>query len=277
MQGAQKLRSEVYLQVRRNDEAEAQPRSERDRWTFYKAIKKRDGMDLEWLNFATGPLFRFCLMVMVLGLGRVLLMALVGIGQAYKRAGDKKIEASRLAGQTLAWLIPSFRPGQNRWTYSAGSFIFHVGLIVVPVFLHAHIQLWKKGIGLSWPALPMNWADGLSLLVIVTGVALLFGRGANLASRTTSRFQDFLIPFAVLVPFITGVLASHPRWNPFSYPGTLLVHVLSGDLLLVLIPFSKLAHVALWPFRQLATELAWRFPPEAGPKVLSTLGKEDRV
>jgi hypothetical protein len=38
MQGAQNVRSEAYLQVRRNDEGEAQARSERDRWTFYEAI-----------------------------------------------------------------------------------------------------------------------------------------------------------------------------------------------------------------------------------------------
>jgi len=34
MQGAQKLRSEAHLRVRRNDEVEAQRR----RWTFYEAI-----------------------------------------------------------------------------------------------------------------------------------------------------------------------------------------------------------------------------------------------
>jgi len=35
MQGARKLRSEAHLQVRRNDEVEAQRR----RWTFYEGIK----------------------------------------------------------------------------------------------------------------------------------------------------------------------------------------------------------------------------------------------
>jgi hypothetical protein len=35
MQGAQKLRSEAYLQVRCNDEVKAQ----RSRWTFYETIK----------------------------------------------------------------------------------------------------------------------------------------------------------------------------------------------------------------------------------------------
>jgi len=39
MQGAQKLRSEAHIWVRRNDEVAAQSRSERDRWTFYETIK----------------------------------------------------------------------------------------------------------------------------------------------------------------------------------------------------------------------------------------------
>jgi len=38
MQGAQKLRSEAHLRVRRNDEVAAQ----RSRWTFYETIKVDD-------------------------------------------------------------------------------------------------------------------------------------------------------------------------------------------------------------------------------------------
>jgi hypothetical protein len=41
MQGAQKLRSEAHLWVRRNDEVEAQRR----RWTFYEAIKHQTNLD----------------------------------------------------------------------------------------------------------------------------------------------------------------------------------------------------------------------------------------
>lgn len=234
-------------------------------------------MESEWLTFAKGPLFRLSLMVMVLGLGRVLLIALMGMVQAYRRAGDKAIDWARIAKETAAGLIPSFRIHTHRWIYSAASSLFHVGLIVVPVFLHGHIQLWEKGIGLSWPVLPLLWADGLSFLVIITGAGLLLGRIAFSQSRSISRSQDFLLPLFILLTFITGVLASHPHWNPFPYPATLLVHVLSGNFLLVLVPFSKLAHVILWPFRHLATELAWRFPPDAGSKILSTLGKEDKI
>jgi hypothetical protein len=41
MQGAQKLRSEAYFQVRCNDEVEAQRR----RWTFYETIKFEGSME----------------------------------------------------------------------------------------------------------------------------------------------------------------------------------------------------------------------------------------
>ena len=234
-------------------------------------------MEWEWLAFAKGPLFRLSLMVMILGLGRLLFIALAGMVQAYRRAGNKGLDGARIARQTAAGLIPSFRPDGSRFIYSTGSFLFHVGLIIVPLFLHGHIQLWEKGIGLSWPALPMAWADGLSLLVIVTGAGLLLGRISYLQSRSISRPQDFLLPIFILLTFMTGVLASHPHWYPFPYQSTLLVHMLSGNSLLVLVPFSKLAHVILWPFRHLATELAWRFPPEAGSRILSTLDKEDKV
>jgi nitrate reductase gamma subunit len=216
-------------------------------------------------------------MVMILGLGRLLFIALAGMFQAYRRAGNKALDGARIARKTAAGAIPSFRLNGIRWVFSTGSLFFHLGLIVVPLFLHGHIRLWEKGIGLSWPALPMAWADGLSILVIVTGAGLLLGRISYPPSRSISRWQDFLLPLFILLVFVSGVLASHPHWNPFHFPSTLLVHVLSGNFLFLLLPFSKLAHAILWPFRHLATELAWRFPPDAGSKVLSTLGKEDKV
>jgi hypothetical protein len=46
--GAQKLRSEAHVQVRRNDEVAAQSRSERDRWTFYEVIKDDELVRSHW-------------------------------------------------------------------------------------------------------------------------------------------------------------------------------------------------------------------------------------
>jgi hypothetical protein len=49
MQGAQKLRSEAHLQVRRNDEVAAQRR----RWTFYETIKVERGKAMKGAENAT--------------------------------------------------------------------------------------------------------------------------------------------------------------------------------------------------------------------------------
>jgi len=230
-----------------------------------------------WLDLAKGPLFRLCFLIMVLGLARNLVIAIAGIIQAYCRAGDKEIAWFGVAKKTASWLIPVTHLNNKRFFYTIASFLFHIGLIVVPIFLYGHIQLWKQGVGISWAALPKAWADWLTLLVIITGVGLFIGRIAYSQSRSISRFQDVLLPPLILIPFVSGFMAAHPHINPFSYQGTMLVHVLSGNFILLFIPFSKLTHVILWPFTQLATEVGWRFPPEAGPKILATLGKEDKV
>ena len=231
-----------------------------------------------WLEFAKGPFFRFSFLVMLLGLARNAAIAVTGMVQAYNRAGDKNVSWFEVARNTAAWLIPVRHLNiTNRLFYTIVSFVFHIATIIVPIFLYAHIQLWRRGLGISWAALPQQWADWLTVVVILTGLWLVIGRLAYSPSRSISRFQDVLLPPLIVVSFITGFAAAHPHFNPFSYQGTLLVHVLSGDILLLLIPFSKLTHVILWPFTQLATELAWRFPPDAGSKIVATLGKEDKV
>jgi nitrate reductase gamma subunit len=231
-----------------------------------------------WLEVAKGPLFKFCFLIMVLGLLRNIIIAAAGMMQAYRRAGDKNIPWLAIVKKTASWLFPvSHLNSNDRLFYIMNSFLFHVGLLVVPVFLYAHIQLWKTGTGISWPALPKEWADGLTLMVILTGVALVTARIAYSQSRSISRFQDVLLPGLIVFSFISGYIAAHPAINPFSYQGILLVHVLSSNFILLVLPFSKLTHMVLWPFTQLATELGWRFPPDAGPKIMATLGKEDRV
>jgi hypothetical protein len=54
----------------------------------------------------------------------------------------------------------------------------------------------------------------------------------------------------------------------------MLIHVLSAELIFVLIPFTKIAHCVLIPFSQLVSDLGWRFPSTAGRDVARALGKE---
>jgi nitrate reductase gamma subunit len=226
-----------------------------------------------WLHWAMGPLFWTALAFMLLGLVRHLgLTAWEGV-RAYRRGGDKSYPVGKLIEATFQWLLPVGRL-RNRVLFSLTTLLFHVGVILVPLFLAGHIELWREGIGLSWPAFPNGISTTLTWIVIAASIAVVIQRVGAKDSRALSRFQDYALPLFIAVPFVTGFLVMHPAWNPFNRDPVLLAHVLSADLLIFLVPITKLSHMILLPFTQLVSELAWHFPPDAGSRVAVTLGKE---
>ncbi len=225
-----------------------------------------------WTQWLRGPAFWAALAFMILGLVRHLTLTVWGIARAARRAGDKSFPYRTVFIATLRWLLPARQLG-NRLLYSLTSLVFHVAIILVPIFLAGHIALWKRGVGLSWPALPNGLATTLTIAAVISALALVIQRAASRDTRVLSRFQDYALPLVIAVPFASGFLVMHPEWNPLTRDLTLLVHVLSADALLVLIPLTKLNHMVLLPTTQVVSELAWHFPPDAGNKVAVALGK----
>ncbi len=226
-----------------------------------------------WLEFARGPLFWTAFAFMALGLARQFLLTLADVVRVWKRAGDRNLPARSVLRNTLRWLVP-FERWRNRRLYSLTTMIFHAGVILVPVFLAGHIELWRQGTGLSWPALPNPLATGLTLAAVLAAFAVVVQRAAVGEARSLSRFQDYGIPLLIALVMGTGFLVMHPQWNPAAADATLLVHALCADTLLFLVPLSKLSHMVLLPLAQVVSELAWHFPPDAGSRVAVTLGKE---
>jgi len=225
-----------------------------------------------WLQWLRGPVFWTALTFMVLGLLRHLALTVWGIARAARRAGDKSFPYRAVAVATLRWLLPTGHL-RNRLLYSITSLVFHVAVILVPIFLAGHIALWRRGLGVSWPPLP-NWmATALTISAFATAVALVVQRASARDTRALSRFRDYALPLLVAAPFASGFLVMHPAWNPLSRDAALLVHVLSADVLLFLVPITKLNHMVLLPSTQVVSELAWHFPPDAGQRVAVALGK----
>lgn len=226
------------------------------------------------LDFARGPLFRFCFAVMVLGLLRLLILDLINIRHAYKIAGDKVIPWKRTVIKSLEWFVPIRRVFNVRPLYSLFSILFHVGLLLVPLFLMAHVRLWPTLVSSWWPTLPKAWADILTISTIVFAVLLLFGRWLSKSSSFLSRKQDYLWPLILLVPFVTGMICAQTAVGPQGYRLAMLFHVLSADLILLLIPFTKIAHCVLMPMSQFVAAVAWKFPAETDEAVATTLNKK---
>ncbi|MCG6957586.1 MAG: hypothetical protein LJF04_16470, partial [Gemmatimonadetes bacterium] len=161
--------------------------------------------------------------------------------------------------------------------FSLASYVMHVGILIVPIFLIDHVVLWEAFLGLDLPAIGKETADVLTLLTVGCGLVLLTLRVFQARHRMVSRPTDYALLVLVLLPFASGYLASHPSVNPCPWNVMMLIHVSSADLLLVLIPFTKLAHVVLFFFDRISA-VHWQLRPGAGDRVAEALhGKERSV
>lgn len=228
-----------------------------------------------WIALARGPLLRLALLAMAVGLLRLVLLQVWEISWAWHRAGDQVVPWRLAIKRNLEWLLPwRYLQRKERRLYNFTSFVFHVGIIVVPVFLAGHVAIWRQELGISWWTIPQGLADWLAVLTVMAALGLLAGRMASAASRKISTPQDWLLPLLCALPFVTGLWVAHPGWCPFDAQVVYLVHMLSAELLLVMVPFSKLMHMALFWISQTSSELGWRFPSGSGERVRVSLGKQ---
>jgi nitrate reductase gamma subunit len=226
------------------------------------------------LDLLRGPIFRFSFAIMILGLARLIFLDLTAAIAAYRRAGDRTVNWKQVISRSLEWLIPVRRVFNSRPLHSLYSILFHVGLLLVPIFLYAHVRLWQADIPLGWPTLSKNWADLLTIATIVFSLLLFISRMVRRSSSFISRKQDMFWPLLLIIPFVTGFVCVNLNINPPAYDFFMLVHLVSGNLIFILIPFTKIAHCVLMPFSQLVSHVAWRFPPETDEAVCATLNKK---
>ena len=144
-----------------------------------------------------------------------------------------------------AWLIP-FLPQSTRLhpVYYGISYLFHILLFVIPLFLASHIVLINEAFQISWPALNDSVADWLTLLVIVFLIFFALRRQMVPEVKYLTTIKDYLLILMVILPFITGFLAYHQY---FAYRWMVVAHVLSGELMLIMIPFSRFSHMLTGP------------------------------
>ena len=123
--------------------------------------------------------------------------------------------------------------------------VFHVFLILVPIFLLGHNILLDHSWGLSLWSLPESITDILTIVVLIC-VAFFLGRRLFLSRvRVITTVYDYLILVIAAAPFLTGYFAYH-QW--FNYDTVMTVHILAGEVMLITIPFTKLGHMLFFFF-----------------------------
>lgn len=227
-----------------------------------------------WIDVARGPLFRIAVGILVLGSLYQLVTTAVQTGRAYRRAADRRLPWRDVMSATARWLVPIETLRHRPWM-GVASLLLHLGVVVTPLFLAGHAVL-LFGAGTRWPTLPPGLADAFTVAGVVGAMALVVMRLTSRAGRALTEVGHVLTLATLAATLVAGFLAAHPTLSPISARAALLIHILGGDLVLAMIPTTRIVHCLLAPFMRLTFAIGWQFPADSGRHVAVVLAKEDR-
>jgi ferredoxin len=154
-----------------------------------------------------------------------------------RRRNVSKLATPSISGR-ISVLYHGFVDGRPAYTISL--FLFHLCLIVVPIWLYGHIIIWEESVfGFSWQPLPDVWADRLTLLLLGLAACLLARRILFRAVRVKSYASDYLLTALVALAFLTGYFLTHGtlEFAPVLDAYMMTIHVLTGEVLLLAAAF----------------------------------------
>ncbi|MGO9121194.1 MAG: nitrate reductase [Desulfomonilaceae bacterium] len=146
----------------------------------------------------------------------------------------------------LHWLVP-FASRNMRMGYEATfvTLAFHVCLLLVPIFLTAHVVMFSFAWGPQWGTLSQRAADCLTVLMMMAVIFFLVRRWMLPEVRFVAFPSDYVVLAVMGSPFVTGFIANR-QW--FDYETMVVIHMISGALVLTVIPLSRLTHMFFLAF-----------------------------
>ncbi len=194
---------------------------------------------LDLLTFARGSALNWALIVFAAGVV-LRLFEILGLGRKADLARPR-LDTPGSGWRTLFTrsIPPEGMLKRDPVTY-IGGYVFHLGLFVAILFFAPHIEFFRSMTGLGWKSLPTALVDASVVASLVALGALLAHRLNNRVKRMLSGFGDYLAWTVTLLPLLTGYMAYHHLF--VEYTLMLALHLFSVELLLVLLPFTKLFH-----------------------------------
>jgi nitrate reductase gamma subunit len=216
-------------------------------------------------QFVGGPLVWFSLIVFIAGTIHQIHRFFTEFSQKkatpiYKPPGFKKQPPigwfSKNAIQTRLAMIKDWFSKENRtrnmamfratnvfgihpvmsWT----TLIFHVCLVITPLYVLAHNILLDEALGTCFFSWSETLTDGMTFVLLVCGAYFLYRRLFVRRVRAITTLYDYVMLLIAVAPFLTGFLAYH---QIYDYQTMVILHILAGELMLITIPYTKFAHM----------------------------------
>ena len=196
-------------------------------------------------NFVSGPLV-WVAFVLFVGGSLYRIVNMLRLVQARERWIFTYMSWKYSFRSILRWLTPFATVNMRKHpVMTTVTFIFHLCLLITPLFLLGHIVLVDESWNVSWAALPDGVADVMTLAVVGSCIFFLLRRLFQPEVQYVTAPSDFVILAIVAAPFVTGYLA-YQQW--FNYQIVMILHIISGEIMLVAIPFTRLSHMLFAPF-----------------------------
>ena len=199
---------------------------------------------MDFYEFVRGPLAMISFAVLILGICfRLVSFYLKGFNpkMLYPRQNLTNGFRSIITG-----LVPfATRFMRQRPFFTIITFLFHLCVLLVPLFFMAHIVLWFESYGLLWQNISNSIADIMTLFVLFSCVFFFIRRGLIPEIKMVTQSSDFVLLILIFISFLTGFLAFH-QFGP--YRPMIILHILSSEVLIAMIPFTRLWHMIAYPF-----------------------------
>ena len=199
---------------------------------------------LDFYEFVRGPLAMLSFAVLVFGTGfRLVSFYLKGTNP--KMLYPKQSLTNGFRSMATGLIPFATRFMRERPLFTVITVLFHLCVLLVPIFFMAHIVLWFESYGVMWQNISNSAADIMTIFVLFASVFFFVRRLVIPEIRMVSQPSDFLILILIFASFLTGFLAYHQLapYRPF-----LILHILSSEILIIMIPFSRLLHMMVYPF-----------------------------
>ncbi len=205
---------------------------------------------MDFFSFVEGPLLWLAFLIFIIG---SLIRAAMFLSVSTKK--DKIIYQhfswKYVFATLVRWILPLNKDLAKNPVFSILGYIFHICLIIVPIWYASHITLWEESrFEWSWSSIPDEMADWMTLIFLAIVIFFLLRRIFSADIRLISTFSDYLLLIVTALPFLTGYFLTHGTLDSIGFLGDnmQLLHMLSAELMLILIPFTKLSHYILFFF-----------------------------
>jgi Pyruvate/2-oxoacid:ferredoxin oxidoreductase delta subunit len=192
---------------------------------------------MDFYSFIEGPLVWISFLLFIFGI----ITRLVFFFTAIIKSGLNKDSTWRHSIAAFGrFLLPFHKAVLKKPIYATLRYIFHLCLIVVPIWLSGHIVLWSESrFEWEWTALPDAWADWMTLVLLGLAVYFLIRRIIFQDIRLNSSKSDYIIIVITALPFMTGYFLTHGSLDAISFIGDnmAVIHIMSGEAMIIMAVF----------------------------------------